>query len=55
MPARIEKIDGKYKVVSDGVHAKSTTLKKAKRQQRLLNAIYYSGGKWKPTGKKAIS
>lgn len=53
MPAHIEKINGKYKVVSDGgVHAKGTTLKKAKRQQRLLNAIYYSN--WKPTGKKAI-
>jgi|GEM_PF-997186 len=40
MPARIHKTDGKYTVrTPSGVKAKGTTLRKAKAQQRLLNAI----------------
>lgn len=41
MPAEvIKKSNGRYMVrTPNGVHAKSTTLAKAKKQQRLLNAI----------------
>lgn len=52
MPARMRRIGrgknkGKYTVrTPKGVHAKATTKTKAKRQQRLLNAIEHG---WKPT------
>lgn len=40
MPARIKKVAGGYAVSTpNGVKARRTTKKKAKRQQRLLNAI----------------
>jgi hypothetical protein len=40
MPAKIEKVKGGYSVKTpNATHAKKTTLKKAKGQQRLLNAI----------------
>lgn len=40
MPAKIRKTDGKYSVrTPSGVKAEGTTLRKAKAQQRLLNAI----------------
>jgi hypothetical protein len=41
MPVKITKTkSGKYKVSTPNqVHAKATTLKKAKAQERLLNAI----------------
>ena len=52
MPVRISKNKGGgYKVSTpNGVHAKNTTLAKAKAQERLLNAVEHG---WKPTGKKA--
>jgi hypothetical protein len=50
MPAKIEKVGGgKYKVETPNmVHSKGTTLEKAKRQKRLLQAIDHG---WKPTKK----
>lgn len=40
---------GRYRVSTpNGVHAKSTTKEKAKKQARLLNAVEHG---WKPTGK----
>lgn len=52
MPVKITKTHGKYKVSTPGrVHAKGTTLAKAKSQKRLLNAIEHNP-KFKPTGKK---
>ena len=40
MPATVRKKDGKFEVrTPSGVKAKGTTLRKAKAQQRLLNAI----------------
>lgn len=41
MPAKIKKLpNGKYEVrTPNGVHAKGTSLAKAKAQQRLINAI----------------
>ena len=40
MPSKIVKTNGKYKVSTpSGTKAKGTTLKKAKAQKRLLNAI----------------
>ncbi len=53
MPVRIRKLKegGKVRVSTPGgVKAKSTTMAKAKRQKRLLNAIEHG---FKPTGKKA--
>lgn len=49
MPAKIQKNSkGGYSVSTpNGVHAKNTTLAKAKAQQRLLNAVDHG---WKPTG-----
>ena len=51
----ITKVDG-YKVTTPhGTKAKSTTLKKAKRQARLLRGIEHAkrrGKEWKPPGKK---
>ncbi len=50
-PVKITKTDGKYKVTTpNGVKAKGTTLAKAKKQERLLNAVEHG---WKPTGKPA--
>lgn len=46
MPAKITKVNGGYKVSTPKVHAKKTSLKKAKKQQRLLNAIDHG---WRPT------
>ncbi len=51
MPVSIKKKDGKFQVSTpNAVHAKGTTLAKAKAQERLLNAVEYG---WKPTGKPA--
>jgi hypothetical protein len=52
MPIKIRKLkSGKVRVSTPGgVKAKSTTMAKAKRQKRLLNAIEHG---FKPTGKKA--
>lgn len=50
MPVKITKTkSGKYKVSTpNGVHAKSTTKEKAKKQARLLNAVEHG---WKPKKK----
>lgn len=47
MPVKItKKGKGKYQVATpNGIHAKGTTLAKAKSQERLLNAIEHG---WKP-------
>jgi hypothetical protein len=50
MPVKIKHVDGYQVSTPHGVHAKNTTLKKAKAQERLLNAVEHG---WKPTGKKA--
>jgi hypothetical protein len=51
MPVKITKVGKKYRVATpNGVHAKGTTLAKAKSQERLLNAVEHG---WKPTGKKS--
>ena len=52
MPVSVRKTGGGHYRVSTphGVKAKATSLKKAKAQQRLLNAVDHG---WKPTGKKA--
>ena len=48
MPAKVSKVKGGYRVSTPkGVHAKSTTKKKAEAQARLLNAVEHG---WKPTG-----
>ncbi len=40
MPATITKVKGGYQVrTPNGIHAKHTTLAKAKAQQRIINAI----------------
>ena len=50
MPAKIRKVKGGYSVrTPNGVHAKKTTKRKAKAQQRLLNAIDHG---WKPKRRK---
>jgi hypothetical protein len=51
MPVKITKIKGDgYEVrTPNKVHAKHTSLKNAKAQERLLNAVDHG---WKPTGKK---
>jgi hypothetical protein len=47
MPAKVRKIKGGYRVSTPNmVHAKRTTMKKAKAQKRLLNAIDHG---WRPT------
>lgn len=47
MPAKITKVGNTYQVKTpNAVHAKGTTLDKAKKQQRLLNAIDHG---FKPT------
>ncbi len=52
MPVTIRKVGkNKYSVSTPNqTHAKSTSLAKAKAQERLLNAVEHG---WKPTGKKA--
>ncbi len=50
MPVKIKKKGKKYQVSTPGgVKAKSTTKKKAKAQERLLNAVEHG---FKPTRKK---
>ena len=51
MPAKVyKKAEGKYTVrTPNGTHAKGTTLKKAKAQARLINAIDHG---WKPSGSR---
>lgn len=50
MPVKISKVKGGYQVrTPNQVHAKATTLAKAKAQSHLLNAVEHG---WKPTGKK---
>jgi hypothetical protein len=51
LPVKITKTKkGKYRVSTPhGVKAKGTTKTKAKKQERLLNAVEHG---WKPTGKK---
>lgn len=53
MPVRISKLpSGRYRVSTPhGVHAKHTSLAKAKAQERIINAAEH--GNWQPTGKKA--
>lgn len=47
MPAKILKVKGGYEVKTpNAVHAKKTSLSKAKKQQRLLNAIDHG---WTPS------
>jgi hypothetical protein len=49
MPVKITKVSGGYRVrTPSGVHAKSTTKKKAEAQARLLNAVEHG---WKPDKK----
>ena len=52
MPVKIQSVGkGKYRVSTPhGTKAKHTTLAKAKRQERLINAVDHG---WKPTGKPA--
>jgi hypothetical protein len=50
MPVKVTKVGSGYKVSTpNGVHAKKTTKKKAKAQERLLNAIDHG---WKPSKPK---
>jgi len=49
MPVKIKKIDGYRVSTPGGVKAKHTTKAKAKKQERLLNAVEHG---WKPIGKK---
>ncbi len=51
MPVKITRLKGGKVRVSTphGTKAKSTTMAKAKKQERLLNAVEHG---WKPTGKK---
>lgn len=53
MPYKItKKKGGEYQVKGgSGVHAKGTTIKKAKAQVRLLRAVEYG---WKPTATKGM-
>lgn len=52
MPVSISKKDGgKYRVSTPhGTKARGTTLKRAKAQERLLNAVEHG---WRPTGARA--
>jgi len=53
MPVTVTKVSGGYRVrTPNAVHAKHTSLKKAKAQKRLLNAVEHG---WKPTGKPSLS
>ena len=51
MPTKITKVGGnRYQVSTPtNVHAKGTTLRKAKAQARLLNAVEHG---WQPTKKR---
>lgn len=50
MPVKVKKVKGGYTVKTPGgTKAKKTTKKKAKSQERLLNAIDHG---WEPTKKK---
>lgn len=50
MPVAITKHGKKYRVATPNmVHAKGTTLEKAKKQARLLNAVEHG---WKPSKSK---
>jgi len=50
MPYKIKKVKGGYSTSGpSGVHAKKTSLKKAKAQVRLMQGVEHG---WKPTGKK---
>lgn len=47
MPVSISKVDGGYRVrTPNGVKAKKTSLKNAKAQERILNAVDHG---WKPS------
>lgn len=47
MPVKIRKVGKKYRVSTpNAVHSKGTTLRKAKSQERLLNAVEHG---WVPT------
>jgi len=47
MPVIIKKVRGGYQVrTPNAVHAKHTTMEKARKQERLLNAVEHG---WKPT------
>lgn len=53
MPVKVKKVRGGYSVSTpNGVHAKKTTLKKAKAQQRLLNAVEHDPN-FKPRKRKS--
>jgi len=50
MPVKIKRVRDGYSVSTpSGTKAKKTTKKKAKKQERLLNAVERG---WRPTGKK---
>lgn len=52
MPVSIKKTDGHYRVSTPGgIKAKSTSLAKAKAQERLLNAVEHSN--WRPANKRS--
>ena len=52
MPVKVKKVKGGYRVSTPhGVKAKHTTKKKAKKQERLLNAVEHG---WKPTHHSAM-
>jgi hypothetical protein len=54
MPVKIEKIGGKYKVFTPGgTKSKGTSLKNAKAQERVINAVEHSD--WRPGKKKKTS
>ncbi len=52
MPVKIKKVGkGKYQVSTpNGTKARGTSLKNAKAQERLLNAVEHTS--WRPTKKK---
>ena len=53
MPVSIKKKNGGYEVrTPKGVHAKKTSLKKAKAQERLLNAVEHG---WSPSEDKSTN
>ena len=52
MPVTIKKVDGYRVSTPGGVKAKSTTKKKAKSQERLLNAVEHG---WKPTHNEQLA
>jgi hypothetical protein len=50
MPTKITKVGNRYRVSTPSkVHSKGTTLRKAKAQARLLNAVEHG---WEPTQRK---